>query len=107
MKGYWCLLLVLGARAQDGYPAYRMETVAGSTRLGDGGPALAAQIGSIRGVAADRFGNLYLSDTDHHRVRKITNGVISTVAGNGIAGFAGDGGPSAAARLNLPYGLAV
>ena len=84
MKRYWCLLLVLAARAQEGYPAYRVETVAGSTRLGDGGPALAAQIGPIRGVAADRFGNLYLSDTDHHRVRKITNGVISTVAATAL-----------------------
>ena len=76
--------------------------------MGDGGPATAAQIGSIQGIAADRWGNLYLSDTDHHRVRKIdTTGVITTVAGTGAAGFSGDGGPATSAQLNLPYGIAV
>jgi uncharacterized protein (TIGR03437 family) len=56
----------------------------------------------------DRFGNLYLSDTDNHRVRRVSaNGIILTVAGTGIAGFSGDSGPATAAQLNLPYGLAV
>ena len=65
-------------------------------------------MGAIQGVAADRFGNLYLSDTDNHRVRKVNAaGTISTVAGTGAAGFSGDGGPASEARLNLPYGLAV
>jgi uncharacterized protein (TIGR03437 family) len=87
---------------------YRIETIAGSSSMGDGGPATAAQIGSIQGIAADRFGNLYLSDTDHHRVRKIdSTGTINTVAGTGVAGFSGDGGPATSSQLNLPYGLAV
>src|SRR5579864_1585416 len=87
---------------------YRIETVAGSSLIGDGGPATAAQIGSIQGLAVDRSGNLYLSDTDHHRVRKINAaGIISTLAGTGTAGFSGDGGPAASAQLNLPYGLAA
>jgi uncharacterized protein (TIGR03437 family) len=87
---------------------YGIATVAGSASLGDGGPATAAQIGAIQGIAADRFGNLYLSDTNHQRVRKIDpTGAITTVAGTGTAGFSGDGGPATSAQLNLPYGLAV
>ena len=76
--------------------------------MGDGGPATLAQIGTIQGIAADRFGNIYLSDTDHHRVRRINvSGVIATVAGTGTAGFGGDGGAATRAQLNFPYGLAV
>ncbi len=87
---------------------YRIETVAGSAWMGDGGPASAAQIGAIQGIAADRLGNVYLSDTDNSRVRRVdTKGIITTVAGTGVAGFSGDGGPAAAAQLNLPYGLAA
>jgi len=87
---------------------YRIETVAGSGHSGDGGPATAAQLSSIQGVAADRWGNLYLSDTDNQRIRKISStGLITTLAGTGTAGFSGDGGPAAEAQLNLPYGIAV
>src|SRR5579872_273668 len=83
---------------------YRIETVAGSANLGDGGPATAAQMGQVQGVAADRFGNLYLADTNHHRIRRIdAHGIITTVAGTGVAGFSGDDGPALAAQLNLPY----
>jgi uncharacterized protein (TIGR03437 family) len=72
------------------------------------GAATAAQISSVQGLAMDRYGNLYLSDTDNHRVRRVNvSGVISTIAGTGLAGFSGDGGPATAAQLNLPYGLAV
>src|SRR5579871_5355385 len=89
-------------------PAYRIDTVAGSSDVGDGGPARTAEFGNIQGVACDRLGNLYLSDTDSHRVRKITAaGIVTTVAGNGSAGFGGDGGPATEARLNMPYGLAA
>ncbi len=113
MKRFWYFLLVLAWTptvhgAPDGPAVYRIETVAGSGGLGDGGPATMAQIGAIQGIAVDRAGNLYLSDTDHHRVRKVSvSGVIATIAGTGAAGFAGDGGPAAAAQLNLPYGVAV
>jgi len=108
-----CLLPVLvwaalAFGAADGPPAYRIETVAGSGGNGDGGPATLAQIGAIQGIALDRSGNIYLSDTDHHRVRKISPaGIITTIAGTGVAGFSGDGGAAASAQLNLPYGLAV
>ena len=113
MKRYLCLLLALAWTPAAGGAAaapatYRIETVAGSANMGDGGPATAAQISTIQGIAVDRWGNLYLSDTDNHRVRKIsTSGVITTLAGTGVAGFSGDGGPATAAQLNLPYGLAA
>src|SRR4051794_39247793 len=89
-------------------PLYRIETVAGSANLGDGGPATAAQFGAIQGITVDRWGNLYVADTDRHRIRKINPaGIVATVAGCGIPGFSGDGGPAAGAQLNLPYGVAV
>lgn len=106
-----CALLALWASATaqgQSSAGWRMEIVAGSSSNGDGGPALQAEIGAIQGIAVDKSGNLYLSDTDHHRVRKVSvNGAISTVAGTGIAGFSGDSGPAASAQLNLPYGLAA
>ncbi len=75
---------------------------------GDGGPALQADMNLPAGLAFDAKGNLYLSDRANHRVRKVdTKGIITTVAGNGTAGFSGDGGPATAASLNLPSGLAV
>jgi uncharacterized protein (TIGR03437 family) len=113
MKRVFCLILALalGPAARSANLAgttYRIEAVAGSAGLGDGGPAAMAQIGAIQGIAADRWGNLYLSDTDHHRIRKVSaDGMIATIAGTGAAGFSGDGGPASAAQLNLPYGIAV
>jgi uncharacterized protein (TIGR03437 family) len=96
------------APADSSRAVYVIATVAGSASLGDGGPAIDAQIAPIQGIAADRSGNLFLSDTGHNRVRKIDpNGIITTVAGVGTAGFGGDAGPATAAQLNLPYGLAV
>jgi uncharacterized protein (TIGR03437 family) len=114
MKRYLCFLLVLAyvqvpaARGATPRMVYRIETIAGSAPIGDGGLATAAQLSSVQGVAADRSGNLYVSDTDNQRVRKISSaGVITTLAGNGTAGFSGDGGPAIAAQLNHPYGIAV
>ena len=113
MKHHVYLLLALAWTPAAGGAAaapatYRIETVAGSANMGDGGPATSAQISTIQGIAIDRWGNLYLSDTGNHRVRKIsTSGFITTLAGTGVAGFSGDGGPATAAQLNLPYGLAA
>jgi uncharacterized protein (TIGR03437 family) len=98
---------LLGA-AGNPPPSYRIETMAGSSNLGDGGPATAAQFGTIKGVAIDPWGNLFVADTDHHRIRKISAaGIVTTLSGTGTAGFSGDGGPAAAAQLNQPYGIAV
>jgi uncharacterized protein (TIGR03437 family) len=106
---YGLVLLLLAAspaRADD--ITYLIDTAAGSDLVGDNGPALAAQIGNARGIALDRQGNLYIADTDNHRVRKIApTGIISTIAGTGHAGFSGDAGPGNLAQLNAPYGLAM
>ncbi len=75
---------------------------------GDGGPATAAQINQAWGIAADTAGNLYIADQYNHRIRKInTSGIISTIAGTGIAGFSGDGGQATAAQLRYPVGITV
>jgi RHS repeat-associated protein len=76
---------------------------------GDGGPASLAQLEEPQGVALDGSGNLYIADTNNNRVREIIakTGVIITVAGNGTAGYTGDGGPGASAELNTPTGVAV
>ncbi len=74
---------------------------------GDGGPATSAQLNTPLGLAVDSAGNLYISDFENVRIRKVTNGVITTVAGNGTNGYSGDGGPATKAQLNGPLGLAV
>jgi sugar lactone lactonase YvrE len=74
---------------------------------GDGGPATAAQINEGRGLAVDVQGNLYIADGVGHRVRRISpGGIITTVAGTGVAGYGGDGGPATSALLNEPWALA-
>ncbi|MGH8908099.1 MAG: SMP-30/gluconolactonase/LRE family protein, partial [Egibacteraceae bacterium] len=75
---------------------------------GDGGPAWAARLSGPLGLAVDASGNLYIADRGNHRVRRVDpSGTITTVAGTGIAGFSGDGGPAWAAQLSGPLGLAV
>src|SRR6201999_672465 len=60
------------------------------------------------GVAVDTAGNLYIAEFLNHRVRKVSpNGTITTVAGTGIAGFSGDGGPATDASLNEPFRVAL
>jgi|GEM_PF-1074303 len=68
---------------------------------GDGGPATAALLNQPYGLAIDAANNLYVGDQGNHRIRKIntTTGIITTVAGNGVAGNSGDGGPATAASL--------
>ena len=74
---------------------------------GDGGPAISAGIPAPGGVFADAAGNLYVSDSTN-RIRKVnTSGVISTVAGVGGTGAAGDGGPALSAQLSTPTGVAL
>ncbi len=74
----------------------------------DGIPALSATLNQPQGLAFDTAGNLYVADSGHNRVRKIsTGGTITTVAGNGTPGFGGDGGAAALAQLNFPVAVAV
>jgi uncharacterized protein (TIGR03437 family) len=76
---------------------------------GDGGPATQAKISYPTGIATDSSGNLYIMDLGNNRVRKVTasTGIISTIAGNGLIGYTGDGGPAIDAAFNYPEGLAV
>jgi uncharacterized protein (TIGR03437 family) len=74
---------------------------------GDGNPATGAQLNGPQGLAVDSAGNLYIADTQNNRVRMVANGVITTVAGSGTAGFGGDNGPATSAQLNAPFGVAV
>lgn len=93
-----------------------VRTVAGSATQdvrhigfsGDGGPVLQAELSFPTGLAVDSAGNLFIADTENHRVRKVgPDGNITTMAGTGTAGFSGDGGAATAAQLNEPWGLAV
>ena len=88
-----------------------ITTVAGNGTAGysgDGGKATSAELSTPIGVTVDTVGNVYIADFDSSRIRKIaTNGIISTVAGNGISGYSGDGGAATAAELLNPRGVAV
>ena len=100
-----------GNRIRKVSPNGIITTVAGNGSAGfsgDGGPATAAQISNPRSIAVDAAGNLFIVDTHNHRIRKVSpDGIITTVAGNGIAGATGDGGPAAAAQLNFPQDVMV
>ncbi len=88
-----------------------ITTVAGNGMVafgGDGGLAVDASLNFPEGVAVDGSGNLYIADTQNHRIRQVSlGGIITTVAGTGTASFAGDGGPATAAALNFPTAVAV
>lgn len=88
-----------------------ITTVAGtgvSGFSGDGGPATQAQIRSASGVAVDGAGNIYISDANDSRIRKVDpSGKITTYAGTGSAGAQGDGGNAITAQLNWPSGMAI
>ncbi len=76
---------------------------------GDGGAATAAGLFYPSGVAVDSAGNLYIADTDDHRIREVSasTGIITTIAGIGSEGYSGDGGAATAAGLDYPEGVAV
>src|SRR5438094_4014306 len=75
---------------------------------GDGGAATAAQLSAPFGTAVDSASNFYIAEWINHRVRKVdTSGRITTVAGIGVGGYGGDGGPATEAALNSPEGVAV
>jgi sugar lactone lactonase YvrE len=76
---------------------------------GDGGPATSAALKGPRGLAIDAASNVYISDSDNNRVRRVDHvtGIITTIAGNGTAGRGGDGRAAINAELNFPFGLAV
>src|SRR5271157_5977707 len=76
---------------------YVINTYAGNKTAGfsgDSGAATSAQLDAPLGLAMDSSGNLYIADSVNQRIRKISGGTITTVAGNGTAGYAGDKGPA-------------
>ncbi len=88
----------------------QITTIAGgATFAGDGSAATAARLALPVGVTVDRSGSIFIADRDNNRIRKVdsTTGVITTVAGTGLSGFSGDGGPATAAALAGPEAVAV
>ncbi len=87
-----------------------INTVAGNGNpsfAGDGGPATSAQLDPAA-VAVDSQGNLYIADSYNYRIRKIdTNGIITTIAGDGVEGYSGDNGPATSAEIDFVSDLAV
>ena len=89
---------IISTVAGTGNPAYG----------GDGGKATAASLKRPWGVTLAPTGELYIADQGNHAVRRVdTAGTITTIAGSGAAGYAGDGGPASASRLNTPAGIAI
>jgi sugar lactone lactonase YvrE len=89
-----------------------LRTLAGNGTIGyagDGGPATVAEISGADGIAFDGMGNIYFSDMGNNCIRKINKatGVITTVAGNGTAGYTGDGVAATATELYWPDGIAI
>src|ERR1051326_7596571 len=87
---------------------HRLTTIAGTGERGyrgDGGPAAAAALNMPHEIQFDRAGNLYIAERDNHVIRKVDaqTRVISTVAGTGVGGFGGDGGPGVKAQLRQPH----
>jgi len=109
MRFYFPALVAAGALCAFGQQ-YTITTIAGNNTSGfsgDGGAATAAQLNQPGGIVVDSSGNIYFADGGNHRVRKISNGTISTIAGNGTAGYMGDGKAATAAELDNPVGLAL
>ncbi len=100
-------LVVVAWSGVDAAPG-DITTVAGGF-VGDGNLATNARVNRPSGVCVDGAGNIYIADAEHNRVRKVDakTGIISTVAGDGTIGFAGDGGPAISAKLSNPYRVFV
>jgi len=105
---------VYGARrhlVEEIRPGNFTRAVAGGGEAGysgDGGPATEARLNGVEGIAFDQDGRLFIADSGNNVVRMVDRaGVISTYAGTGVEGFAGDGGPANLAELDGPQGLVV
>ena len=90
-------------------PEYSTRVAGNATNgfSGDNGLAINAQLYGPNGLALDPAGNLYIADTSNRRIRKVSNGIITTVVGNGVAGAAADGGPATSSELSNPTALAI
>lgn len=110
-RGYVYVADTYNNRVRCILPGGAMRTIAGTGHAGyggDGGPASGAVLNHPEGVAVDLAGRVYVADTYNNRIRLIdTTGRITTLAGTGVAGFSGDGGPADAATLSTPYDVHV
>jgi sugar lactone lactonase YvrE len=91
---------------------HRTATIVGNGQKaysGDGGPAAAASLNMPHEIQFDAVGNLYIAERDNHVIRKVEakTGIVSTLAGTGVPGFSGDGGPAARAQLRQPHSIAI
>jgi trimeric autotransporter adhesin len=84
-----------------------ISTILGGGNGGDGGSPLASQFANPTGVAVDSANNYYIADTINNRIRWVSGNVIETLAGTGVNGYSGDGGPAISAQLNAPLGMVV
>lgn len=88
-----------------------ITTIAGNGQSGysgDGGLAIQARLNSPTGTAVGSDGSIYIADNGNNRIRKVCpNGIITTIAGSGQAGYSGDGGHAIQAKINCPYCIAV
>jgi uncharacterized protein (TIGR03437 family) len=114
IKGAVCVAVAVDAschRVRKVSASGVISTVAGNGiggDSGDGGQAINAEIDGPIAVAADSAGNLYIADDNSNKIRKVSaTGVVTTVAGNGTAGYSGDGGAATSAQINRPGGVAV
>ncbi len=100
---FFALILLLGSTGD-----LFADTLYPYKDVGDGKPAVSVVLTLVDGVVADADGNIYIAHRSKNRIRKVTpDGIITTIAGNGIAGYGGDGGPALKATLNFPAGLAL
>ena len=112
MKKITLLIISTIAVTVMNLPAQIVITAAGEGTggfNGDGGKAISSQLNNPYAIATDSYRNVYIADRSNNRIRKITasNGIITTVAGNGMFGYSGDGGQATAAKLAAPFGVAV
>ena len=112
MRSLWTFLFVVLLFAPGVNAQGIISTVAGNgtaTFGGDGGAATSASLSFPFAVAVDTTGNLFIVDRGNVRIRRVdaTTGIITTVAGNGVFGFSGDGGPATSAALNFPGGVTL
>jgi len=110
-QGNWYVADTANNRVRKVQPGGNLFTVAGNGNaayFGDGLQGTRASVNQPEGIAVDAQGNLYIADTRDNAVRKVTpDGLITTLAGTGAAGYGGDNGPARQALLRLPSGVAV
>jgi uncharacterized protein (TIGR03437 family) len=107
----WAMVVLLpGLSLGQITPSFKISTFAGnytSGFSGDGSGASSAELASPFAVAVDKSGTVYIADQFNNRIRKVSGGTISTVAGNGTSGYTGDGAAATSAELSNPEGVAV